>query len=97
MRTEKGRKKGREKEKRESHLGTDQTELCEHASIIINQDVNNEGTDGSESGQRAEWRDPAKNTAARSNRASLHRRLRRGLYASRRASAMREREDRNGY
>lgn len=30
----------------------DQTELRERASIIINQDVNNEGTDGSESGQR---------------------------------------------
>lgn len=51
-RTKKGRKKGREKEKRESYLGVDQTELRERASIIINQDVNNEGTDGSESGQR---------------------------------------------
>lgn len=30
----------------------DQTELRERASIIINQDVNNEGTDGSESGRR---------------------------------------------
>lgn len=30
----------------------DQTEVRERASIIINQDVNNEGTDGSESGQR---------------------------------------------
>lgn len=48
----KRRQKGREEEKRESYLGVDQTELRERASIIINQDVNNEGTDGSESGQR---------------------------------------------